>query len=132
MWLWGLVSLSGLPVVTPPVVAQTLIVQSITDSRGDDIMTDEHWRTLYTYDLDYHDQPTCLDECAALWPPFEAARDALGGGGFAIVRRPDGKLQWSYGGNPLYYYSKDKQKFDIRGDGVGGVWHYARLPGGND
>jgi predicted lipoprotein with Yx(FWY)xxD motif len=127
--LWSVVAVAGL---SAPAPAQTVDVYSITTSLGDDIMTDDRRRTLYTHDLDYYDKPSCLNECAAQWPPFEAARDAFPGGAFTIIERPDGKLQWSYSGSPLYYSVRDKQAYDVRGDGIGGVWHYARLPGGND
>lgn len=115
-----------------PAAAQSIQVLSITSSLGDDIMTDGARRTVYTYDLDYHDWPTCTDACAETWPPFEPEPGAFPGGAFTIVVRTDGRRQWSYLGSPLYYYSKDRQPYDVRGQGIGGVWRYARLPGGND
>ncbi len=33
---------------------------------------------------------------------------------------------WAYDGKPLYTYAKDKKAGDMKGDGVGSVWHAAK------
>ena len=43
--------------------------------------------------------------------------------GWATVKRKDGRVQSTYDGKPLYFYSGDKKKGDKTGDGIGGVWH---------
>lgn len=44
---------------------------------------------------------------------------------FSSIKRPDGKLQTTYKGWPLYYYSIDAEPNDMVGQGIGGVWFIA-------
>jgi hypothetical protein len=37
----------------------------------------------------------------------------------------DGTKMWAYKGWPLYYWYEDMAAGDVKGDGVGGVWHLA-------
>jgi predicted lipoprotein with Yx(FWY)xxD motif len=112
--------------------AQPADINSMTKGPVDDAMIDGRQRVLYTFDDDFYDRPTCLGRCAEDWPPFEPKAEDLPGAGFAMVRRADGKWQWSYVGRPLYYSARDRNAYDVRGHGIDGLWHYARLPGGND
>ena len=45
-------------------------------------------------------------------------------------RGPDGTVQATYNGWPLYYYAKDKQPGDTTGQDVGKVW-YVIAPSGD-
>jgi predicted lipoprotein with Yx(FWY)xxD motif len=47
------------------------------------------------------------------------------------VKRPDGKEQVAYKGQPLYTFSGDKAKGDAKGEGVKdvGVWHAVTASG---
>lgn len=117
---------------SPSAAAQPLSINSMTKGPADDVMIDGRQRVLYTFDDDFYDRSSCQGGCAEQWPPFEPQRGEFSGAGFAIVQRPDGRRQWSYVGSPLYYSARDKNPYDLRGDGVDGLWHYARLPGDND
>jgi predicted lipoprotein with Yx(FWY)xxD motif len=44
----------------------------------------------------------------------------------ATFERPDGSMQITVSGKPLYRYAGDVQAGDVNGDGVGGVWHVAK------
>jgi predicted lipoprotein with Yx(FWY)xxD motif len=46
-------------------------------------------------------------------------------GTFATFARPDGTMQVSYNGKPLYYFAKDTKAGDTNGQGVGGKWFIA-------
>ena len=46
-------------------------------------------------------------------------------GGFSLITRDDGKLQWAYQGKPLYLWWNDKKPGDHDGDGLRGTWHVA-------
>ena len=39
------------------------------------------------------------------------------------VKRPDGKIQVTYNGLPLYLFAGDSKAGDVKGQGVGGIWH---------
>jgi len=73
--------------------------------------------TLYAYEPDHARRTTCLGYCARLWPPLllpAGARQPVGGAGverrlLGILRRPDGALQVTYAGWPLYRWQGDQQ-----------------------
>jgi predicted lipoprotein with Yx(FWY)xxD motif len=84
--------------------------------------------TLYLFKPDKPDQSTCFDKCAQAWPPVivSAAGKVSAGPGVAgklgTFKRPDGTLQVSYNGTPLYYFANDAMPGDLNGQGVGNVW----------
>ena len=43
--------------------------------------------------------------------------------GWALLKRTDGAMQWTYDGKPTYFFAGDAKKGDAAGDGKGGVWH---------
>ena len=43
--------------------------------------------------------------------------------GWATVKRKDGRLQSTYDGKPLYFYSGDMTIRIKLADGIDGVWH---------
>ena len=55
----------------------------------------------------------CLSE---QWPPYLAKSDGKMEEGWATVKRKDGRLQSTYDGKPLYFYSGDNKKGDKTGD----------------
>lgn len=84
-------------------------------------------RTLYTFAKDTNGMSNCNDQCAANWPPLAAAPNAKARGDYTIVTRSDGKQQWAYKGQPLYYFMKDTKADDMTGDGVmDGNWKVVR------
>ncbi len=85
--------------------------------------------TLYAYSKDSAGVSNCTGICAQLWPPYTAQNGANLvaeypiRGSIATIIRPDGTLQVTYAGMPLYFYSKDASPGDTTGQGIGGVWH---------
>src|SRR5262249_61089354 len=39
------------------------------------------------------------------------------------VKRPDGKMQVTYAGYPLYFYGGDSKAGQVNGQGIEGEWH---------
>jgi predicted lipoprotein with Yx(FWY)xxD motif len=70
---------------------------------------------------------TCMDDCAATWPPFYAGEislpDSLRSVDFATITRTDGSKQTTFKGWPLYLYSRDSAAGDTFGNGQKGLWH---------
>ncbi|WP_458366320.1 COG4315 family predicted lipoprotein [Burkholderia pseudomallei] len=81
--------------------------------------------TLYTFDKDAPNagKSLCNGPCAANWPPYKASATDRPAGGYTIIKRDDGTLQWAYQGKPLYFFAKDAAKGDKKGDGFKDVWH---------
>ena len=96
-----------------------------TDIGGKMVLTDANGMTLYIFDKDTAGVSNCYDTCAEKWPPLFADDSAAPEGDFTVVERTDGTKMWAYKGMPLYYWVEDMAPGDIKGDGVGGVWHLA-------
>lgn len=86
-------------------------------------LVDPRGMTLYVFDRDRPGISTCYRACEKLWPPLLAGLDDAPRGEFGIVERLDGSRQWSWRGQPLYYWPSDKRPGDVTGDNVSGVWH---------
>jgi predicted lipoprotein with Yx(FWY)xxD motif len=98
-----------------------------TDIGGKMVLTDANGMTLYTFDKDTNGdgKSVCNDDCAVKWPPLMADASAKPEGDFTLVTRDDGTMMWAHKGWPLYYWYEDTAAGDVKGDGVGGVWHLA-------
>lgn len=84
--------------------------------------------SLYTFDKDTDGQSHCtpVNDCITKWPALMAQPGAQAVAPFSLVSRASG-WQWALNGRPLYLFAGDTQNTDVKGDGVGGVWHLARL-----
>ena len=91
------------------------------------VLADARGHTLYSYGLDKGRTPACYGACASLWPPFlTSAKPAAGTGAklslLSTTKRKDGKLQVTYAGHPLYFYSGDSKAAQLNGQGYQGSW----------
>ena len=84
-------------------------------------------KTLYTFDKDGTGKSNCTGGCATAWPPFIAQEPPKDDGAFTQIMRDDGRLQWARDGKPLYFFAGDAAPGDVKGDGVGGVWHAVKV-----
>ena len=91
-----------------------------------DILVDGEGRTLYLFTPDGTGTPTCVDTCAAAWPPLvsngEPAVEGIEEGVVGTVTSADGTSQVTAGGRPLYTYGGDTAPGDTTGQGSGGNW----------
>jgi len=92
--------------------------------------------TLYHMTAEKPGKIACTGACATLWPPLlvPAGAKPLAGKGvnphkLGTIRRPDGRLQLTYAGLPLYRYSLDRKAGQANGQGVGDIW-FAIAPSG--
>ena len=83
-------------------------------------------------------QTACLnDGCVFQWPPLiKRARSgsarALDPSLVGTLRRPDGSIQISYGGHPLYTYNLDVSPGMVTGQAIdqdGGLWYVLNAKG---
>ena len=86
-------------------------------------------RTLYLFTADRGTKSVCYRQCASYWPPLIAQKPTAGAGLKASLlgttKRRDGKLQVTYAGHPLYFFTEDKTAGDVKGQGYihfGGAW----------
>jgi predicted lipoprotein with Yx(FWY)xxD motif len=111
-------------------VARTAYGPSLVDRRG---------FALYLFTHDRSADSTCDGACAAAWPPYLVAKrpsNAARGAHrrlLGTIRRPDGRLQVTYAGHPLYYYVGDRRPGQVLCQAVaefGGTW-YVVAPSGS-
>jgi predicted lipoprotein with Yx(FWY)xxD motif len=88
--------------------------------------------TVYLSVLDSTDPPrsVCLSKtCLTAWKPVYVGKGGVVAGAgvdqakLGKVVRPDGDVQATLGGWPLYLFIKDKVPGDVLGEGVKGTWH---------
>jgi predicted lipoprotein with Yx(FWY)xxD motif len=94
------------------------------------ILVDSKGLTLYDFPPDRGTTSVCYGACAALWPPLISHGKPTAGPGaraslLGTTKRKDGKLQVTYGGQPLYYFVSDRKPGQTTGQGIdqfGGPW----------
>ena len=115
----------------------TILSANSTDKLGT-VVVDGQGYTLYRFDNDTTKPPSsnCSGECAQKWPPVLATpgspltvegvpQEAVG-----TINRPDGSIQLTLGGWPVYRYSGDTQPGATSGQGLNGTWAAVRPDGG--
>ena len=117
--------LAGPPAPGPETAATVLYTRTID---GVTVLTDAEGYTLYWFGPDTAGWSACQTGCARNWPPV--AGPATWGAGvtgtIGAFARPDGSLQATYNGHPLYTTTADTGPGQAKGNGVwshGGEWH---------
>ena len=95
-------------------------------------------RTLYLFQADKSGASACSGACAAAWPPDIVTGAPRAGSGvnqalLGTITRPDGTVQVTYNGHPLYYFSADTSAGAAHGQGVkafGAEWYVVGASGG--
>ena len=99
------------------------------------ILTDDSGRTLYLFTGDRRNTSNCTDECAVTWPPLVTYADPtavapIDQTRLRMISRPDGGLQVTYNGWPLYHFVGDLQPGDVFGQSSGNAWFVVSAAGG--
>ena len=111
------------------VAAGTPVVKRVQNTAlGGTILVTLKGRTLYHSSVEKNGRFACVSSrCLAFWKPLlvPAASKPTGAPALGTVKRPDGHLQVTFKGSPLYSFVRDTKPGDARGDGVKdvGVWH---------
>jgi len=100
-------------------------------------LVDSQGHSVYLFEKDEDGESYCSGACAAVWPPLETSTAPRGGAGvqeaeLGTIERPDGDMQVTYHGHPLYFFVNDKKAGATGGEGLkafGGKW-YALSPAG--
>jgi predicted lipoprotein with Yx(FWY)xxD motif len=86
-------------------------------------------QTLYSFDMDSETASACNGKCAEVWPPITISKEeaATLSGDLGTITRTSGLLQLTFKGIPVYLFNLDRVAGDIKGDGIGGVWHIIKM-----
>lgn len=93
--------------------------------------------TLYLFQADTKDTSACAGACASAWPPDTVSGMPRAGSGvhqalLGTFKRPDGTMQLSYNGHPLYYFTADMAAGTAHGQAVkafGAEWYVVNASG---
>lgn len=95
------------------------------------VLADSKGFTLYWYAKDTSMTSDCTGGCATAWPPVIGKPAAAMGvrltGKLGTISRSGGMVQATYKGHPLYTYAGDTAPGQVKGNGLGGVWHALRV-----
>lgn len=92
------------------------------------VLADLKGMTLYRFTKESGGQIACRGRCLKTWTPLRVKAGAalrlppLIKGKLGRVTRPDGTLQLTFDGWPLYTYTGDRQPSDTFGNGKNGKW----------
>jgi predicted lipoprotein with Yx(FWY)xxD motif len=119
-------------------------VVTVSNATGRSVLVDAEGKALYVSDEEKNGQVLCTSgACGAIWTPLTVASK----GGLTAppplakklgtVARPDGSMQVTLAGSPLYTFSFDHSAGEVNGDGTKDsfdgtdfTWHVA-TPSGN-
>ncbi len=127
------------PASTPPASAPmtgsgTKRVAKTRKVEGRTLLTTTAGRTLYTLSVEKHGKFVCTMEsgCTGIWHPLTVVAGVTPQGPVKLgtVARPEGTVQVTYRGLPLYTFASDKKPGQVKGEGLKdvGVWHAAFVP----
>jgi predicted lipoprotein with Yx(FWY)xxD motif len=110
------------------------VVHATHSAKHGEILTDTQGRTLYLLSSETGGKFTCTQGlCTTFWPPVlvpagtnNVTGDAGVKGHVGVIKRPEGSMQVTYNGYPVYRYQQDSAAGDANGEGVssfGGTWY---------
>ena len=103
------------------------VVKTSSNSLGT-ILVDSQGMTLYHLSGEVNGKFICTSSaCVGVWHPLIAPSSGTPSGegaSLGTVKRPEGKMQVTYKGTPLYTFAQDKQAGEANGQGIKdvGTW----------
>jgi predicted lipoprotein with Yx(FWY)xxD motif len=107
--------------------SSSAVVKSASSSLGT-ILVDSQGMTLYHLSGEQNGKFICTSSaCLGVWHPLIAPSGGAPSGevgSLGTVKRPEGKMQVTYKGTPLYTFAQDKQAGETNGQGIKdvGTW----------
>jgi predicted lipoprotein with Yx(FWY)xxD motif len=109
---------------------QRVVMTAKNNALHKTILVNLRGRSLYSLSVERRGKFICTNaSCLSLWRPLTVAKGKTptGVAGLSIVKRPDGKRQVAYRGAPLYTFTGDRKRGDVKGNGFKdvGTWRVA-------
>lgn len=114
--------------------AQTkrVVAEADNPALGKTVLTNTAGRTLYSLSAETKGRFYCTGACLSSWRPLlvPAGVKPTGPVKLGTVKRPNGKIQVTFKGRPLYRFYGDTKNGEANGEGIKdvGTWH-AATPG---
>lgn len=128
----GLGSVGATAAPSPSQATMRVVKQAQNETLGRTVLTTKKGRTLYSLSVEKNGKFICTGSCLSLWHPLvvPAGTKPTGPVKLGIVKRPDGRLQVTYRGGPLYRFEGDAKAGEANGEGIKdvGTWHAASPP----
>jgi predicted lipoprotein with Yx(FWY)xxD motif len=118
-------TIAATPTPAPPAA---VVVGSGSAGSAGTVLVDAQGHTLYRFTPESNGHIACAAGCTPTWPPLTVASGeqlkAQGSlsGTLATLQRPDGAMQATYNGWPLYRYGGDTASGTANGQGIAGKW----------
>jgi predicted lipoprotein with Yx(FWY)xxD motif len=91
------------------------------------VLTNTKGMTLYSLSVEKNGRFICTGSCTKTWPPLLVAAGTKPKGPVTLgtIKRPEGKIQVTFKGLPLYTFNGDSKKGEANGEGIKdvGTWH---------
>jgi predicted lipoprotein with Yx(FWY)xxD motif len=98
---------------------------------GRTVLTNLNGRTLYSLSVEKNGHFVCTGVCLSSWRPLLIPKGVKPKGPVKLstVQRPNGKVQVTYKGRPLYRFYGDPKAGEANGEGIKdvGTWHAATV-----
>ena len=128
----GLGSAGATAAPSPSLATMRVVKQAQNETLGRTVLTTKKGHTLYSLSVEKNGKFICTGSCLSLWHPLvmRPGVKPTGPVKLGIVKRPDGRLQVTYRGRPLYSFGGDTKAADVNGEGIMdiGTWHAASPP----
>lgn len=128
----GLGSAGATAAPSPSQATMRVVKQAQNETLGRTVLTTKKGHTLYSLSVEKNGKFICTGSCLSLWHPLvmRPGVKPTGPVKLGIVKRPDGRLQVTYHGRPLYSFGGDTKAADVNGEGIMdiGTWHAASPP----
>ncbi|MGH3372470.1 MAG: COG4315 family predicted lipoprotein [Nocardioidaceae bacterium] len=109
------------------------VLRTASHAQFGTILVDGQGLTLYRNTEEAGTTIACTAACAVAWPPVLSSTTSAGDlQDVGTVTRPDGALQVTYQGMPLYRFAQDSKPGDTNGHGVGNIWLVVQAAGQAD
>jgi len=100
------------------------------------VLVNAQGMTLYSLSGEHGGKFICTSSaCTAVWHPLTAPSGTPSGsvGSLSTVKRPDGTVQVTYKGMPLYTFGQDQSPGEAKGQGIKdvGTWTVVRIGSGS-
>jgi predicted lipoprotein with Yx(FWY)xxD motif len=107
--------------------SKTVAGEASAKSLHKTVLTNTKGLTLYTLSGETNGKFICTGTCLKAWPPLLVAAGTKPKGPVKLgtIKRPEGKIQVTFMGMPVYTFSGDSKKGEANGEGLRdvGVWH---------